>query len=97
MSVLLFLLRGVVSPRPRSDLRNVDGLVVQLDFAIRPFCARGLQPVGVVTVREVRFIMCAARFVSGMRAYGDHSRKNQHVSQLTREVQRLVGPFAAIT
>ncbi len=69
---------------------------MQLDFAVRPFRARRFQPIGIVTVREIRLIVRAARFISGVGADGNDSRENQHVSQLAREVQRLIGPLAAV-
>src|ERR1700719_2391724 len=55
---------GVITTRARRNLRNIDGIVRKLNVVVLPFCARGLQPVGVVAFREVRFVVRAARFVA---------------------------------
>src|SRR5438445_6080818 len=76
----------VVSPRPRCNLRNVYGFIVELNFAVDPLRPRRFQPVRIVAFREIRFIVRAARFVSGVRADRDHARQNQHIAQLACEV-----------
>src|ERR1700722_1050758 len=54
----------VITTRARRNLRNIDGLVGELDVVIHPFCAGGLQPVGVVAFREVGLVVRAAGFVA---------------------------------
>src|SRR5205809_998404 len=49
-SELQHLLRGVVTPRPWLDQRNIYGLVRKLNLVIHPFRSRGLQPIRIVAV-----------------------------------------------
>src|SRR5271155_3433390 len=55
---------GVITTRARRNLRDIDGLVRQLNVVVHPFCARGLEPVGVVAIREIGFVVRAAGFVA---------------------------------
>src|SRR5215813_15505934 len=57
-------LRRVIPARPRRDHGNIHRLVGQLNIAVDPFGARRLQPVCVIPVREIGFVVSAAGFVA---------------------------------
>src|SRR5580704_1504583 len=88
--------RRVVATRARRNLRNIDGLVRELDVVVHPFCAGGLEPVSVVAIREIGFKVRTAGFVAIERTYSDHAGQDQHILQLAREVECLIGPAGAI-
>src|SRR6267143_5586694 len=73
---LLFLLRRVVTARARLDQRNVHRFVGKLDIVVHPLRARGLQPIGVVTLRKIRLVMRPAGLVTGQRADRDDPRQD---------------------
>src|SRR5580700_5149464 len=75
--------RGVVATRARRNLRNIDGLVRQLNVVVHPLCARGLQPVGVVALWEIGLVVRAAGFVAIEGANGNDASQNQHVLELS--------------
>src|SRR5260370_38001565 len=56
------LLRRVISPRPRRNLRNVHRLIRQLHIVVHLFRARGLEPLAVIPFRKIRLIVRAPRF-----------------------------------
>src|ERR1700675_2326427 len=72
--------------------RRIPPLIIKLNCTglVARLC--GLQPLRVVAIRKLRFVMSPARFVAGERAHGDGSRKNEHVPELAGKVQRLIGP-----
>src|ERR1700683_2554482 len=65
--------RRIITSRSRWNLRNIHRLVAELNVVIDPFCAGGLQPVGVVAIRKIGFVVRAKRFLAVKRAGGDHT------------------------
>jgi hypothetical protein len=61
----------VIAARSGRNLRNVDRFVCQLNIAVDPLGARGLEPVGVVAIRKIGLVMGAAGFVTRMGAHGN--------------------------
>src|SRR6266481_5990182 len=78
------LFSHVIPSRARGQQRDVH----RLEFKSRLISVRGevsfgcLEPILVVAVGEVRFVMRAARLVAHGRALGDHARELKHVVQL---------------
>src|SRR6266436_8892718 len=60
---LALLLHRVVPARTRLDQRSVHRLVRKLDVVVDPLRARGLQPIDVVALRKIRFVMRPARLI----------------------------------
>src|SRR6476646_2009589 len=75
------LFHRVVSSRPRRDQRNIYWLEFKLGFVgIRSERRLGrLQPVLVVALGKIRFVVRAPRFVAHGRSLGNHAGKLQHV------------------
>src|SRR5438309_7839608 len=86
----------VVTPGAWRNLRNVHLLVGQFDFAVYMLGARRLQPIGVVALREFRFVVSAARFIASQGSKRDNPRQEKHVSKFAREIQRLIRPHGAV-
>src|SRR5258708_18759130 len=92
------LLRHVIPTRPRRQQRDVHWL--ELKSGLVGVCGEVgfgcLQPILVVAVREIRFVVCAARLVAHGGALCDYARELKHVVELPREGERGVGPHALI-
>src|SRR6202030_2646462 len=67
---------GVITTRARRNLRDIDGLVGQLNFVVHPFCAGGLKPVGVIAFREIGLVVRAAGLVAIVGPDGDDTGQN---------------------
>src|SRR5882762_3419638 len=91
------LLSNVILPRPRRNQRRIYWLKLKLRLVRIRSEARfsGLHPVLVVALWEVGFVMRAARFVPQARALGDHTRKLQHVVELTDKRHSRIRPLRA--
>ena len=92
---LLILLGGVV-PQARLDQRSVHVQVRQPRAVWRPLGDRRLQKTLVVALWKLRLVVRAARLVAGQRALHDGARQVQHVLELPRERDKLVGPVRAV-
>src|SRR5712692_516387 len=91
-------LRHIVLPGPWRNELSVHGLELEarlIDIGgKRRF--RRLEPVLVVTLGEVGFIMRAARLVPQPRALRDHPAQLQHVIKLTRKRHGGICPLRTI-
>src|SRR6516162_6580975 len=87
-----------ILPRPRGYQRNVYRLKLKLWLvSVRgKICLGRFQPILVIPLRKIRFIVRAARLVPQGRPLGDHPRKLQHVIKLTGEYHGGVGPLGAV-
>src|SRR5207302_4378112 len=94
---LVLLLHCVVPTRTWLDQRNVHRLVRKLDVVVDPLRARSRQPIDVVALRKIWFVMRPARLIAGQRAERDNPRQDYHILQFACEVQRLVRPLRAVT
>src|SRR6185295_2839097 len=92
----LRLRRDVVLPRTRRDERDVDRIVAELRTVGRPAGLGGLEPVLVVALGELGFVVRAAAFVAAERAERDDARQLEHVPQLLHEGDLVVRPAPAV-
>src|SRR6266508_5463794 len=88
----------VVTARTRFDERGVHRLplkarLIRIGRKVR--LGRLQEPL-VVALRKIRLVVRAARFVAQERTLGDHARQLQHVVELPRKHERLVGPHRLV-
>src|SRR5438270_6569540 len=89
---------SLVTSRPRLDQRGVYGFPLESGF-IRiwgKISFSRFQEIGVITFREIRLIVRAARFIATQSALCHHPRQLQHVVKLAGEHERRIRPMAAI-
>src|SRR5579871_1615808 len=87
-----------ILPRTWRNQRYIHRLELELRFVrVRSeICFCSLQPVLVVAVGEVGFVMGAAGLVAHTRTLRDHAGQLQHVVKLPRENYCRVRPLRAI-
>src|SRR2546427_3567322 len=62
-----------------------DLTVTGVQTCALPICR---QPIDVVALRKIRFVMRPARLIAGQRAERDNPRQDYHILQFACEVQR---------
>src|SRR2546422_2933293 len=87
-----------IPPRSRSNQRHIHWLELKPWLVgIGSKCRfRRLQPVPVVALGKIWFVMGTARFVTHGGTLRDYPRQLQHVIELAREDDRGIGPVRAI-
>src|SRR5580704_10222651 len=91
-----WLFRRRVFPLAQWKQRRVYRLIFQPDLSGLISCLRGLEPILVVALRELRLIVRSTRFVAFERAHGDCASQDQHIPQLASKIESLIRPLGAV-